>query len=76
MYKNVTLRLEEDLLKMAKHIAVDRNTSLSAWVAQLLRQAVIQEDRFSKARERALARLAEGMDLGGEPLSRGRVYER
>jgi hypothetical protein len=33
---NVTIKISDDLVRMAKHRAVDENLSLSAWIAQLL----------------------------------------
>lgn len=33
---NVTLKLPDDLVKKARHLAIDENTSLSGLVAQLL----------------------------------------
>jgi hypothetical protein len=31
---------------------------------------------YEQAKRRALARLREGLDLGGRPLSRDEIYER
>ena len=35
---NVTLKLPDELIKAAKHRAIDEDTSLSAWVADLVRR--------------------------------------
>jgi len=75
MQKNVTLRLNEALLRKARLLAVDRNRSLSAWMTELLEEAVAREDRFAHARQRALKRLERGFALGGKPLSREALHD-
>ncbi|MGI6087876.1 MAG: hypothetical protein ACOYCD_08055 [Kiritimatiellia bacterium] len=74
--KNVTLRMDEKLLRQAQHIAVDRGQSLSAWMTAQLREAVNRNSGFAAARRRALARLHTGLHLGGTPLSREATHER
>ncbi len=34
---NVTIRIEDELCKAARHRAVDRGLSLSGWIAEILR---------------------------------------
>ncbi len=76
MGKNVTLRLDELILRKAKHAAVEQDQSLSEWVAGLITQAVSKKARSFSAREKALKRLERGFHLGGSPLSREEVHER
>lgn len=38
--KNVTVKLEESLIKEARHRAVDRGQSLSGWLADLIEREV------------------------------------
>lgn len=76
MKKNITLSLEEELLRRVRHQAVDSNLSLSAWVAQLLKKMVTDEDRFVRARAKSLKRLERGFKLGGKPLTREEVHAR
>jgi len=76
MGKNVTLKLDEIVLRKARHAAVEKDQSLSEWVAGLITSATSQEDRRSTARERALKRLRRGFRLGGEALTREEAYER
>ena len=40
MTKNITLRMDEDVLRKAKHLAVEENKSLSAWIAELVESVV------------------------------------
>lgn len=44
---NVTLKLPDDLIKEAKHRAIDEDTSLSAWVANLVRRELASSSSSS-----------------------------
>lgn len=56
-YQNVTLSLPKDVLRRAKHLAIERGTSLSGLLTGLLKDLVEKEDAYRKARERHLAAL-------------------
>jgi hypothetical protein len=62
--RNITLALPADLLREAKILAAEQDTSISALVARLLRELVTRNRRFHAARGRALARLEDPGDLG------------
>lgn len=64
-YQNVTLSLPKELVKRAKHIAVERGTSLSGLLAQILEDLTRREDRYLKAKECHLA-ILDQFDLGTE----------
>ncbi len=76
MTKNVTLRLDEDLIRELRHQAVDSNQSLSAWIATVLQRESKDTGPFDRARTRALRRLHRGFQLGGKPLSREEAHAR
>jgi hypothetical protein len=76
MTRNVTLRMDEELLTRLRHRAVDERMSLSAWVVALLRQAADAQEQRTLARQRALKRLECGFRLGGRPLSREQSHAR
>jgi hypothetical protein len=76
MGKNVTLRLDESIIRKAKHAAVEQDQSLSEWVTRLITHAVSTKDRSLSAREKALKRMERGFHLGGGPLSREESHER
>jgi hypothetical protein len=76
MGKNVTLRLDESIIRQARHEAVECDQSLSEWLAELIVQTVSQKNRFHSAREKALQKLHRGFHLGGKPLSRDETHER
>ncbi len=62
--QNVTLSLPKQVLRKAKLIAVERQTSLSGLLTQLLIDLVAQEDAYEKARLSHKALLEQGFDMG------------
>ncbi|MBS3975872.1 MAG: CopG family transcriptional regulator [Syntrophomonadaceae bacterium] len=62
--QNVTISVPKDVLKKAKHIAVNRQTSLSRLLAETLEDIVEKDDAYSKAKDRQLAAMKKGFDLG------------
>jgi len=74
--KNVTLRLDEGVLRKAKHLAVEHDQSLSQWVAQLIAKAVTNQESFEEARARALKRIKKGYHLGGRAAKRNDLHGR
>jgi len=74
MSKNVTIRLDESIVRKCRHAAVEQDKSLSQWIADLMVDAVSADDVQRAARQRALRRLAQGFALGGTPLSREEIY--
>ncbi|KUK09993.1 MAG: hypothetical protein XD50_1737 [Clostridia bacterium 41_269] len=58
-YQNVTLSLPKEVLRRAKHIAIERGTSLSGLLTQLLEDLTRREDEYRKAKECHLAMLGE-----------------
>lgn len=76
MTRNVTLRMDEDLLRKLRHRAVDSHQSLSAWIVTTLTRESQAQDAAAHARERAMRRLAQGFKLGGSPLSRDEAHAR
>ena len=77
MKSNITLKLDRDLLRRVKVIAAERDTSVSALVAEQLEKAVRERDGYEQAKRRALATLKKGFDLGFKPpASRDELHER
>ena len=62
--QNVTLSLPKDILRKAKILAVQKNTSLSGLLTQTLVEIVARQDEYDQARQRNLATLKTGFDLG------------
>jgi len=66
---NVTVSLPDELLREARHLAVDQGVSLSRFVALSLEQRVVAARDFRVARDSQLRLLRQGVDLGtrGKP---------
>ncbi len=69
MKTNITLKLDADLLREARVLAAEEDTSISAMLAARLEQIVRERKTYQQARKRALARLREGMDLRWNAVS-------
>ncbi|MCP4661743.1 MAG: CopG family transcriptional regulator [bacterium] len=77
MMINVTMRVEADLAREAKVLAARRGTSLSRLMAEQLDELVRRDRDYEAAKQRALARLETGFDLGWTPPgNREELYER
>ena len=74
---NITLRVDDDLLREARVLAAKQGSSVSRLVADQLEQLVRRDAQYDRARTRALKRLRKGRDLGwSPPASRGELHER
>lgn len=62
--QNVTLAIPKDILRKAKILAVQRNTSLSGLLTQTLEELVSHQEGYEQARRRNLEALNRGFDLG------------
>jgi predicted transcriptional regulator len=77
MKTNITLKLDGDLLRKAKVLAAEKDTSVSALLAQQLEKIVREREGYEQAKRRALAILKKGFDLGyTPPASRDELHER
>ena len=78
-HQNVTLRLPRALLKRAKRVAADRDTSVSALMTEALDRLTDEDRRYAAARKRGLAALEAGRSLGTQgrrTWSRDALHER
>src|SRR5437763_17209674 len=73
---NITVAIEPSLLKRARAVAARRGRSVSALLADELRQLVAADAGYAAARKRALALLAAPLSLGGSPSNREAQQER
>lgn len=77
--QNVTITLKKDVLRKAKILAIERQTSLSGLLAQTLENLVDEEDAFEYARRNHMALLDRGFDLGTQgtiSVSSEKLHER
>ena len=76
MTRNVTLRMNEDLLVQLRHRAVDAQMSLSAWITATLKSIVSSPPEFDKVQARAIRRMERGFHLGNKAMSREELHAR
>ena len=75
--KNVTLKVDEDVLVRVRRYAVERRSSLNALVREYLKTLAEKEDRAQSARKRLreLSRSSRAK-LGTRSWTRGDLHER
>ena len=76
MLKNITLKIDDQILNRVRHLAVDENKSVSAWVTELIEKTLNEADGYEQARREAIDALSAGFHLGGQPLSREALHDR
>ena len=76
MMKNLTLRLDETVLKNARRKAVEADQSLSRWVGGLIRQSTESTATLARGKRRAIARMKRGFSLGKKTLDRDSLHGR
>jgi plasmid stability protein len=77
MARNITLSLPDELIRRAKIVAAERDTSISAMVASILRQFVGDADDYEQMWEREETAMAVGvLEIGSVDWSRDDVHAR
>lgn len=77
--QNVTLAIPKELLRKAKIIAIQKNTSLSGLLTQTLTEMVSRQEMYEQARQHNLELLRQGFDFGtqgGLTWKREELHER
>jgi predicted transcriptional regulator len=77
--QNITLAISKEVLSKARQLALERHTSLSALVTQIIVDLVDQDDKYRSACERQLSLLEKGLDLdthGVANWAREELHER
>ena len=67
--QNVTLAIPKNLLRKAKILAIQKNTSLSGLLTQTLAELVSRQESYEQARQRNLEMLKNGYDLGTQGIN-------
>jgi hypothetical protein len=62
--QNVTLSIPKNVLRKAKILAIQKNTSLSGLLTQTLIELVSEQESYEKAKQRNIKLLEKGMNLG------------
>ncbi len=73
--RNVTVTLEEEVAQWARIEAARRDTSVSRWLGELLRERMSAEDDYEKAMRRAVGR-KPFLRSDGRYLTREEVHDR
>ncbi len=68
-YQNITLSIPKEILKKVKHIAVEKNTSVSGLLSRHLKDIVLRDDAYKKAKASQIEIMKKGFDLIGERKS-------
>lgn len=77
MKQNITLAVDKQLLKQARVFAAQRGSSISALLADELRNLVERESAYEQDRRKALAFLDAPFHLGGKRrASREELHDR
>jgi len=74
--RNVTLQLDDEVIKKAKVLAAREGTSLSALLAHQITVLAAADERYEAAKRRALAALDNASDRGGLSWNREDLYDR
>jgi hypothetical protein len=73
--RNITITLEEDLARWARVEAARSDTSVSRFLADILKERMTQKDNYKAAKRRALAR-KPFLKTDGRYLSREQAHDR
>lgn len=68
MKQNITLALDQELLSAARVFAAKKSTSISAMLADELREKIGKERLYEHSKQIALAMLEESWSLGGHGM--------
>lgn len=77
--ENVTISLPTQMVRAARHLAVDHGMSLSAFVGMVLEERMAASRLYEEAKDTQLRLMRDGLDLGtGGQVSwtRDELYER
>ncbi len=77
MARNITITMDEEVLKKARVFAARRGLSVSALLRSEILRLVDDDDAYQRAKEAAQRRLKRGSSLGGGPYpTREELYDR
>ena len=71
---NVTVTMDDKLLNLAKHMAVDSDLSLSAWIAEVIGEKLKNRSTHENFKKKALYYLDNSKPLGAGKFSRNAMY--
>lgn len=72
--RNLTVQLDDEVIRLAKVLAAGRGTSVSGLVAQQIIELTAADERYQRARASALHMMNEARDRGGRHWTRDELY--
>lgn len=72
--RNLTVQLEEDVIRQIKAIAAKRGTSVSGLVTREIQKLSAADERYEEARRYALAAMDNAIPRGGYRFRRQDLY--
>lgn len=72
--RNLTVQLDDEVIRRAKVLAASRGTSVSGLVAQQIIELTAADERYQRARDSALRMMDEARDRGGRRWTRDELY--
>jgi hypothetical protein len=77
MKQNITLTIDQSLIKRARILAIERGKSVSGLLAEELARLVDRQAAYAQAKTKALAYLQNPLPLGGRGiLNREALHDR
>lgn len=70
MKQNITLKLDRDMIRKAKIVAANQETSVSQLLSDKLEEIVRQSEAYERTKRAAFADLDAGFHLGGKRTAR------
>ncbi len=77
MKQNITLSINKDLIRKAKILAAQKQTSISGMLSQELQKILDDSEKYELLKRKALINIKQGFHLGGKiPVARQELHER
>ena len=77
MKQNITLSINKDLIRKAKILAAQKQTSISGMLSQELQKIIDDSEEYKLFKRKALININQGFHLGGKiRVSRQELHER
>lgn len=71
---NLTVQLDDEVIRRARVVAAKRGTSVSALVARQIDELAAQDERYDAARQRAMELMEQAGSHGGRRWTREDLY--
>lgn len=77
MKQNITLSIDKDLIRKAKILAAQKQTSISGMLSRELEKIIDDSEEYELFKRKALININQGFHLGGKiTVSREELHER